>query len=106
MPTLFLDSSALVKRYVGETGSGWVQRQTDAESEHSLYVVRITGIEVVSAMARKARAGGLSAADAVAAVADFRADFPAAYNHVEVTPSLVAKAMRLAFSANHCAPRQ
>ena len=58
MPVLFLDSSALVKRYVGETGSLWVQRQTDATSQNSLYVVRLTGVEVVSAIARKARAGG------------------------------------------------
>ena len=83
MPVLFLDSSALVKRYVGEKGSLWVQRQTDATAQNFLYVVRLTGVEVVSAIARKARAGGMSAADALSATADFQADFPAAYNLVE-----------------------
>ena len=95
MPVLFLDSSALVKRYVCETGSIWVQHQTDATAQNSLYVVRLTGVEVVSAIARKARAGGMSAADALSATADFQADFPAAYNLVEITPSLTVEAMRL-----------
>jgi len=95
MPVLFLDSSALVKRYVRETGSIWVQRQTDATSQNSLYIVRLTGVEVVSAITRKARAGGMSAADALSATADFQADFPTAYNLVEITPALTVEAMRL-----------
>lgn len=95
MAVLFLDSSALVKRYVQEQGSAWVLQQTDSASGHSIYVARITGVEVVSAIVRKARSGGLSVADAASVVAAFCADFPSAFAVVEVTDALIQEAMRL-----------
>lgn len=96
MAALFLDSSALVKRYVQERGSEWVLQQTDPVLGHSIYVARVTGVEVVSALIRKSRSGGLSTSDAALAVANFRADFPASFAVIELSPGLVVEAMRLA----------
>ena len=38
----FPDSSALAKRYIAETGSGWVQTLTDPAAANTIYVARIT----------------------------------------------------------------
>jgi len=56
----FFDSSTLVKRYVYETGTAWVLSVTDPTVGHSIYVARITGVEVVSALTRQTRSGALS----------------------------------------------
>ena len=96
MAALYLDSSALVKRYVQEAGSAWISGLTASTAGNWLYVSRITGVEVVAAITRKARAGGISSADASQALADFRADFPGHFTVVEVTPALLSESMRLA----------
>jgi uncharacterized protein len=51
----FLDSSALAKRYIAETGSGWVQALADSAAANAVYVARITLVELVSAIARRSR---------------------------------------------------
>jgi predicted nucleic acid-binding protein len=96
MARLFLDSSALVKAYVQERGSAWVASLLTATPPNSLYISRLTGIEVVSAISRKARSGGLSTADAATGLAEFRVDFPLAFNIVELSPALAEAAARLA----------
>jgi hypothetical protein len=63
----FLDSSTLVKRYVAELGSGWVQAITAQNANHAIYVAQIARIEVVSAFARRKRELSLSARSARAA---------------------------------------
>ena len=42
MSLYFLDSSALVKRYVTETGSAWIKALTDPEKRNPLIIARIT----------------------------------------------------------------
>jgi uncharacterized protein len=42
MAAYFFDSSALVKRYVVESGTQWVRNLCDPTVSHSLYIVRIT----------------------------------------------------------------
>ncbi len=56
MPWYFFDRSALVKRYVAEVGSSWVNGIVDPGSGHTGVVARITGVELVSALARRQRA--------------------------------------------------
>jgi len=96
MAVLYLDSSALVKRYIQEVGSAWVSGLTTSTAGNWLYVARITGVEVVSAITRKARAGGISSADATQALTSFRADFSGSFTVIEMTLVLLSEAMRLA----------
>ena len=49
----FVDSSALVKRYVQETGTSWVRRLTRRSPSTVIYIARITAVEVASAVARR-----------------------------------------------------
>jgi uncharacterized protein len=63
---------------------------------HHLYLARITGVEVIAAIRRRARRGDIAAPDATAALAQFRKDFAGLYRIIEITPALVTRAMALA----------
>ncbi|HST19986.1 MAG TPA: type II toxin-antitoxin system VapC family toxin [Blastocatellia bacterium] len=96
MSVYFFDSSALVKRYVSEVGTVWVANITDIATGNRIHIVRITGVEVISAITRRARGKSISIASAAAAIALFQHDFFSNYVATEVTSSLVGVAMRLA----------
>lgn len=53
MAVYYLDTSALVKRYVAETGTAWVRMLTDPAHGHEIYVVQVAGPEAVSAFVRQ-----------------------------------------------------
>lgn len=55
MTTYFLDSSALLKRYVSEIGSHWVENLMAAQAGNTTIVAQITQAEVVSAVSRRKR---------------------------------------------------
>ena len=75
MAAYFLDTSAVLKRYVQETGTAWVQALAAPTARHSLFVVRITLAETVAAITRRERGATLSPQDAATALADFQLDF-------------------------------
>ena len=54
MPGFFCDSSAIVKRYVNETGSNFVDSLADLKSGNVILLARITRVEVAAAMAQTA----------------------------------------------------
>lgn len=96
MDVYFFDSSGIVKRYVSERGTTWVIGVTAPATGNRIYVARITGVEVVSAITRRSRSRSLSASDAQTAISQFRFDFQNQYRIVEITPSLITRAMSLA----------
>ncbi len=49
----FADSSALVKRYVQETGTSWVRRLTRRSPLAVIYIAHVIAVEVTSAVARR-----------------------------------------------------
>lgn len=95
MAAFFLDSSALVKRHVGEAGSAWVRSVTRAKTGHTLDIARITAVEITSAITRRQRGGSLSAAQGGAIYGHFRRQLAQRYIVLKVTPVLVASAMLL-----------
>ncbi len=96
MGAYFLDSSALVKRYVTETGTAWVTGLLDPTARNRLYIARIAGAEVTAALTRRERGGHLSAVDAAAAVASFQHDYTIRLRPVEITSALIGEAMMVA----------
>ena len=96
MATYFLYTSAVLKRYVLETGTAWVQALAAPAARHSLFVVRITLAKAVAAITRRERGGLITPPDAATAVADFQLDFAHQYRVVEVSAGLVAQAATLA----------
>jgi uncharacterized protein len=92
----FLDSSAIVKRYVLETGTAWVRTLAAPATGNFLYLARITEVEVASALARRRGQPGLSVAQARGALGLFRQDFAQDYRIAEMTVPLLRQAALLA----------
>lgn len=91
-----LDTSAVVKRYVSEKGSVWINGLCDPASGNSLHIASITAVEVVSALARRHRKGDIDQASFDALVARFQFDLRTQYEVVEIGPALIDEAMRFA----------
>ena len=96
MTGFFCDSSAIVKRYVNEIGSNFVDNLADLKSGNVILLARITRVEVVAAIARRLKNGSVTTADAQNAVAAFQHDLTNNYLTVEITPVLLSVAMSLA----------
>jgi uncharacterized protein len=91
----FLDSSALVKRYVQETGTAWVRGTTRHNPSTIIYIAHITVVEVTCAIARRRKGKTLTPRRASSILYRFRQHLAARYTVIEVTPDLVDDAMRL-----------
>ena len=91
----FFDSSALIKRYVAETGSSWVQTVTHPQSDKQIVVARITWVEVLSAFSRLRREGSLPPTDVENAIRAFQYDVDTQYQIVELDPTLIETAGQL-----------
>jgi predicted nucleic acid-binding protein len=96
VPAFFFDSSGIVKRYVNEIGTPWVLSLVAPAAGNRIYVARITGVEVVSAVSRRQRSGSLPASEATIVLTQFRHDFAAEYRVVAITAPLLTLAMILA----------
>jgi len=92
----FCDSSAIVKRYAGETGSNFVDNLADSKSGNIILLARITRVEVAAAIARRLKSGSITATDAQNALAAFQHDLTNNYYTVEITPVLLSVAVSLA----------
>jgi len=74
MAAFIFDASGIVKRYLTEIGSGWVQGLTDPAAAHEILLTRITRVEIVAAITRRSRGGPVPATVAPALLAQFRHD--------------------------------
>ena len=62
MPSDFLDTSALAKQYHAEVGSAEIDRLWN-DPARTLFVSRLSALEMISVFAAKMRAGTISLAD-------------------------------------------
>jgi predicted nucleic acid-binding protein len=92
----YLDTSALIKRYVIETGSGWIRELAVPTNNNLLATCRVTGVEVACALSRRQREASLSPTDYTNALQAFRYDMLTQYRLVEVDAALVDLAITLA----------
>lgn len=96
MAVYFVDSSALVKRYVSEIGSTKVLEIFDPAFGNEVFIASITGVEIIAAISRRSRMGSISSADAALLCNQFRNDFQADYQIIEITDAIIESGMRLA----------
>lgn len=92
----FVDTSALGKRYIVETGSLWLQSILDPTTGCQAILVRTTTVEMISAITRRERGRSLSPVDAATARTEFRVDLQNEYLIMEVSEALINRAMLLA----------
>ena len=98
MAIYFLDSSALVKRYIRETGSNWVCTLFDPSLGNQVFIAAIAGVEIVSAITRRAKNGSLNVTDAIAIRNQFKQDFQTEYQIIEISEKIINSAMDLSES--------
>ncbi|NIP56996.1 MAG: PIN domain-containing protein [Gemmatimonadetes bacterium] len=91
---LYLDASALVKRYVAERGSEAVARSLE-EAEYVATSV-VTRVEVSSALGRAVRVDALAEDEAASALRLFRSEW-ARFLRIQAAESVIAAAARLAW---------
>jgi hypothetical protein len=96
----FVETSALAKRYIAETGSVWLRALLGPSTGCSIYVVRVTAVEIIAAITRRERGGTLTPTDAAAARQAFRSDLATAYQVIEVTPRPAGCRTRLSLGAH------
>lgn len=96
MDFCFFDSSAVVKNYIQEIGTNWVKSVFVTIPKTEIYLASITEVEVVAAFSRRRKGKTLNAADANAAIQQFKTDFAKDFNTIEVTPNITSRAVALA----------
>jgi len=84
-----------VKRYVPETGSAWIQALSAQETGNSLFIARITWVEVLSALARREWEGSLTPTDRTLIIQKFRSDLNDQYPVIEFDAKLAETAGQL-----------
>lgn len=95
MGAYFIDSGALVKRYVNEGGTAWVRALTRHSPTTVIYIAHITAVEVTCAIARRRKGKTITTAKASSILHRFRMHLAGRYFAIEVTPTLLTGAMRL-----------
>jgi predicted nucleic acid-binding protein len=81
----YLDTSALIKRYLNETGSSWIRGLAQATAGHLLITSRLTAVEICSAFARRLREGTVTKDDYADHLAVFDEDCNSLYHLVELS---------------------
>jgi uncharacterized protein len=105
----FFDTSALVKRYVKEDGTSWVQSVVDPQAGNDIYIAEITFVEVISGAKKRERTTGIykiSGTDAADFISQFRDDYDKQYlvlsvksEHITQAADLVEKHKLRAYDA-------
>lgn len=108
----YFDTSALVKNYITEAGSQWVQ-SVSRNAQIAVLTSALASIEGLCAFARRYREGLISEADLTQTCAIFKHDFLRRYSVLVVDPLVLDKAQQLAlrhplraYDAVHRATRQ
>ena len=96
MPVYFLDSSAVIKNYLSETGSIWLRGLVNAAPRHELYVSRLAHVEVIAALTRRARGGRITPTDAANLISQFKAHLTTDFQVLEINLPLILQAVALA----------
>ena len=96
MAVYFVDSSALVKRYISEVGSKWVLELFDFTQDNEVFIAAITAVEIIAAISRRERSGSIRTADAKLVCNQFKNDLQTDYQIVEITEEIINSGMLLA----------
>jgi predicted nucleic acid-binding protein len=96
MSTIFLDTSALVRRYDrSEPGAASVRAICAPSRGHDLLIARFATVDVASALGRKARDGALTARQVARTWRTFQGHLHGQYQVVDLSDAVYARAERL-----------
>jgi len=92
MAAYFLDTSALVKRYVVEAGHQWIRSLYTDRPKHTLVISQITLAECVATLCRKLREQSISVTERDMFISLFYRHHRRLYSTVQVTNALCIQA--------------
>jgi hypothetical protein len=95
MASLYLDTSALVKRYVEEVGSPWLRRLVARPVHQVVYTAALTEVEMCSALQRLVRERRIEASQAQRLTQRLVQHCTHRYHLLRVTRPLVTQAGQL-----------
>ncbi len=95
MSTYFVDTSALAKRYIAETGSSWVLSWVEPPANNVIVVSELAIVEMHSLFARRQREGKLSLTSIYSLRVDFLLHFENEYLSVPIEGSILKHAQHL-----------
>ncbi len=95
MAALYADTSAIVKRYVSEIGSGWMTAQAFSTVGNVVIISRLTTVEVCSTLARLQRANQIANTDGARLKADFLVHADKEYLTVPLDDAVLVRARDL-----------
>lgn len=95
MAAYFFDSSALVKRYVAETGSTRVISLLDPATKNRIYLAHTTTVLVSAAISRRVREGTLTVTAAQPLLNKFLLDVSARFQMIALDTPVVRRAVTL-----------
>ncbi len=95
MADYYFDGSGLVKRYVVESGSHWVNRVCSPTDSNLIYLSRVGVIEIVAAFTRRSRENSISHTHLNAMISRFFSDLKAQYRISEITAKTTRRTVHL-----------
>ena len=95
MAIYYFDTSALLKRYILETGSSWVRATLDAP-DTDVVISQLTLVEAVAALARRAKGGAFQPGDAQRVMERVESDCRRRFVVVAVAAPVIDGAVALA----------
>jgi len=95
MTTFYVDTSALVKRYIDEVGSNWIRATLGQSPLPSVLVVHLAIVEMTSALVRRQREGVLTPLEYTQMQDAFRTDCLNEYRIVTTIDDIIDEATRL-----------
>jgi hypothetical protein len=93
--THYFDSSAVVKIYLDEIGSDWVETLCLQNSEGEIGISQIAGAEVFAAINRRHRSGDIDTLTLETALDAFESDFTRFFVRIPVSLFIIQRAMKL-----------
>lgn len=93
-PTDYFDTSALVKRYLTETGSAWV-RQRCAERQRTIAIISLGQLEVTAAAAGRLRGKSITQPEFDHMHTIWLTDFQYDYNVTQLVPAHITTGIEL-----------
>ena len=95
MSNYYLDTSALVKRYLVEIGSTWISTLTPLSAGNVIIISDLTTVELFSTLARRQREGTVTQANGIVLQTRFLADLEREYLSIPLENSVLSRARDL-----------